>query len=168
MLKPGSLTSGYGCVSRVVPVQTALRNCVRDEGRSLGFRQSGADPKPLQAAVVKSDGGERCRKVGTRSRQVRSREASESEPSMKCRKRIRRCQNRGLASLPGLARGLLEGCPSGIRHVGGAKLDQAFAWNVRTCRPDIKGDVQAAKSARTRVPMRDTGTERFVVGMKVL
>jgi hypothetical protein len=29
-------------------------------------RQSGADPKPPQAAVVKSEGGERCRKVGTR------------------------------------------------------------------------------------------------------
>jgi hypothetical protein len=28
--------SGIGCVSRVSPVQTALRNCTRDEGRSLG------------------------------------------------------------------------------------------------------------------------------------
>src|ERR1700739_4456908 len=28
-------------------------------------------------------------------RQARLREASESEPSMKCRKRIRRCRNRG-------------------------------------------------------------------------
>ena len=26
-----------------------------------------------------------------------------------------------------------EGYLSGIRHVGGAKLDQAFVWNVRTC-----------------------------------
>ena len=34
--------------------------------------------------------------VGTISRRVRLREASASKPSMKCRKRIRRCQNRGL------------------------------------------------------------------------
>jgi hypothetical protein len=39
---------------------------------------------------------------------------------------------------------------------------------VRTCRPDAKGDVQAAKPARTRVPMRGTGAEQSVVGMKVL
>src|ERR1700733_1197968 len=55
-------------------------------------------------------------------------------------------------------------CPRGIRHLGGAKPDQALVWNVRTCRLDAKGDVQAAKSARTRVPMRDTETEGSVVG----
>jgi hypothetical protein len=59
-------------------------------------------------------------------------------------------------------------CPGGIRHLGGAKPDQALVWNVRTCRLDAKGDVQAAKSARTRVPMRDTETEWSVVGKKVL
>src|SRR5258708_12801603 len=34
-----------------------------------------ADLKPPQAAVVKSNGGERCGKVGTRTRQARLREA---------------------------------------------------------------------------------------------
>jgi len=38
--------------------------------RALRVRQSGADPKPPQAAAVKSHGGERCGKVGTRFRQV--------------------------------------------------------------------------------------------------
>jgi len=38
--------------------------------RALRVRQSGADPKPLQAATAKSRGGERCGKVGTRFRQV--------------------------------------------------------------------------------------------------
>src|SRR5215469_5427198 len=28
-----------------------------------------------------------------------------------------------------------EACPSGIRHVGGAKLNQALVRNVRTCAP---------------------------------
>ncbi len=31
------LTSAYGSVSRVSPVQTALRNCTRDEGGPFGF-----------------------------------------------------------------------------------------------------------------------------------
>ncbi len=34
-----------------------------------------------------------------------------------------------------------EGCPGGIRHVGGAKLGQALVWNVGTCRSDAKGAV---------------------------
>src|SRR5215469_12343941 len=38
---------------------------------------------------------------------------------MKCRKRIRRCQNRGVPLPPGSARENPEACPSGIRHVGG-------------------------------------------------
>src|ERR1700724_4606088 len=63
---------------------------------SVRGRQSGVDLKPPQAAVVKSDGGERCGKVGTGFRQARLREASASEPLQKCRNRIRRCQNRGL------------------------------------------------------------------------
>src|SRR5262249_39960378 len=81
--------TGMGFVSRVTPVQTALRNCIGDEGGPFGFGDQVADPKPPQAAAVKSRGGERCGKVGTRSRQVWSREASASEPSMKCRKLLR-------------------------------------------------------------------------------
>jgi len=83
----GSAIMGF--VSRVTPVQTALRNCTGDEGGPFGFGDQVADPKPPQAAAVKSRGGERCGKVGTRSRQVWSREASASEPSMKCRKLLR-------------------------------------------------------------------------------
>jgi len=55
-----------GLVSRASPVQTALRNCTGDEGRSFGFGDQVADPKPPQAAVVKSHGGERCGNVGTK------------------------------------------------------------------------------------------------------
>jgi len=73
--------------------------------------------------------------VGMISRRVRLREASASEPQMNCRKRIRRCQNRGVTLPPGSARGNPEACPSGIRHVGGAKLNQALVRNVRTCPP---------------------------------
>jgi len=57
-------TSGMGLVSRASPVHTAVRNCPGDEGGPFGFGDQVADPKPPQAAVVKSDGGERCGKVG--------------------------------------------------------------------------------------------------------
>ena len=33
-------------------------------------------------------------------------------------------------------------CPSGGRHKGGASLAQAPLQNVRTCRPDAKGESQ--------------------------
>jgi len=76
--------------------------------RALRDRQSGVDLKPPQAAVVKSDGGERCGNGGTRSRQARLREASASKPLMTCRKRIRWCQNRGVAIPSGSAWGMPE------------------------------------------------------------
>src|SRR6201997_1178658 len=73
---------------------------------------------------------------------------------MKCRKPIRRCQNRGMPLPPGSARENPEACPNGIRHVGGAKLNQALVWNVRTCPPILRERSQAAQTARIRVPMR--------------
>src|SRR6516165_11516339 len=72
----------------------------------LRGRQSGVDLKPPQAAVVKSNGGERCGNVGTGFRQARLREASASELLMTCRKRFRRCQNRGVAIPLGSAWGM--------------------------------------------------------------
>ena len=107
-------------------------------------------------------------KGGIRSRQVWSGEASESKPSMKCRNSIGDVKTGGAIFSRDQRGGGPEACPSGIRHVGGAKPDQALVWNVRTCRPDAKGEVQAAKTARTRGPMRGTGAEQFVVGLKVL
>src|SRR6185312_4295514 len=62
---PGPRMSVSGLVSRASPVQTAVRNCTRDEGGPFGFGDQVADPKPPQAAVVKSHGGERCGNAGT-------------------------------------------------------------------------------------------------------
>ena len=62
--------------------------------------------KPLQAAIVKSDGGERCSKrwdkipSGVIRRGERKRTADEVS---KCQ---RRCQNRGVVQLPGSVREL--------------------------------------------------------------
>src|SRR5262249_17591683 len=145
-----------------------MRNCTRDEGGPFEFGNQvliSSHPKLLspKAMVVSA-----AVNVGTISRRVRLREASASEPSMKCRKRIRRCQNRGGTLPPGSARENPEACPSGIRDAGGEKLNQALVRNVRTCRSDAKGEVPAAHTARTRVPKRSTGAEQLVVGMKAL
>jgi hypothetical protein len=123
-----------------------VRNCTRDEGGPFEVGNQVLISSHRKLLLSKSNGGERCGKAGTRYRQARLREASASEPSMKCRKRIRRCQNRGLTLPPGSARGNPEVCPSGIRHVDGAKLNQALVWNVRTCRSDAKGEVSSGQN----------------------
>ena len=66
------------------------------------------------------------------------------------------------------SRGYLFYCLGGIRHRDGATRVQAVAWNVRTCRSDVKGDVSSGKPTRTRVPKLSTGAEQSVVVMKYL
>src|SRR5499433_4154918 len=85
---------------------------------------------------------------------------------MKCRKRIRRCQNRGVTLPPGSVRENPEACPSGIRHVGGAKLNQALVRNVRTYAAMRREKAQAAQTARPKVPKRRLGADCSVVVMK--
>jgi hypothetical protein len=70
-----SRTEAMGLVSRVTPVHTALRNCARDEGWPFDFGNQVLISSHLQAAVVKSPGGEHCGKVGTISLQAWLREA---------------------------------------------------------------------------------------------
>jgi hypothetical protein len=159
---------GWVVCHEVPPVQTAMRNCTRDEGRSFeaGSQVLASNRCKLlssRAMVVSV-----AVNVGRISRRVRLREASASEPPMNCRKRIRRCQNRGVTLPPGSVRENPEACPSGIRHVGGAKLNQALVRNVRTCAPMQRERSQAAQTARIRVPMRGTGAEQPVVGTKTL
>jgi len=99
---------------------------------------------------------------------VWSGETSASEPLMTGRNRIDGVKTRG-GSRPGISSGgALETGPRGTRPEGGVKPDQALVRNGRTCRLDAKGDVQAAHTARTRVPKRGTGAEQLVVGMKAL
>jgi hypothetical protein len=129
-------------------MSTTVRNCTRDEGGPFEAGSQVLVSSHRKLLSSKSDGGERCGNAGTRFRQARLREASASEPSMKCRKRIRRCQNRGLTLPPGSTRGNPEARPSGIRHVDGAKLNQALVWNVRTCRSDAKGEVSSGQNRK--------------------
>jgi hypothetical protein len=155
-------------VSRTHPRKKEMWSCARDEGGPLevGSQVQASNPcklRSLRAMVVSV-----AAKGGTRSRQVGSGEASASEPLMTCRNAIGDVETGGASSSRDKLGGRPEDCPSDIRHVGGAKPDQALVWNVRTCRSDAKGDVQAAQTARTRVPRRGTGAEQSVVGRKVL
>ena len=52
--------SDMGRVTRAWPVQTATRNCTRDEGEPFGC---GNRVLPLQTAATRSRGGQRCSQV---------------------------------------------------------------------------------------------------------
>src|ERR1039458_10154981 len=56
--------------------------------------------------------------------------------------------------------------PSGIRHIGGAKLNRALVWNVRTWPAMPREKVQAAPTARPKVPMRRRGADCLVIALK--
>lgn len=140
---------------------------MRDEGMAPRVRRSGAGRKPLQAAVVKSDGGERCRWGGKNPASVRSGETSASKPPMNCRNSIVDVET-GIGGHSGIsAGGVLKPGPRGIRLEGGVNPDQALARNVGTCRRDAKGTIQVGQPGEEPVPMRGTGTELLVVVSKV-
>ena len=62
---------------------------------------------------------------------------------MTCRKRMDDVETGGKSLTRDKSGGWPDCCPDGIRHGGGVKLSQAFAWNMGTCRPDVKGEIQA-------------------------
>src|SRR5262252_9743442 len=68
--------SGLGSVSRVTPVQTALRNrnCTGDEGRPFGFGDQVADSKPPQAAVAP------CTHVDSQARRFLNQTTTDKNP----------------------------------------------------------------------------------------
>src|SRR3982750_1844104 len=142
--------------------------CTRDEGRPLEVRSQVPASNPCKLRSSRAIVGSVAVKGGGQSRQGGAGEASESELLRTCRNAKGEVKTGGSSSFRDQVGGCPEDCPSDIRHIGGAKPDQALVWNVRTCRPDAKGDVQAAQTARIRVPMRGTGAEQLVGGGKVL
>jgi hypothetical protein len=85
------------------------RCCMRDEGArpgglvALRGRPAGGGRKPPRGAPVKSWGAERRGKGALSACQVWVTKASESEPPLKCRKRIGDIQNRGRVVASGSA-----------------------------------------------------------------
>src|ERR1700730_9272185 len=100
-LVSNSIMTAWGLVSRVSPVQTALRNCTRDEGRSFEVGNQVLISSLRKLLLSKATVLNVAEKYGTRFRQARLRETSASEPLQKCRNRIRRCQNRSFHPVPG-------------------------------------------------------------------
>jgi hypothetical protein len=92
-------------------------------------------------------------KGGTRFRQVWCGETSENEPPMKCRKHIDDVETGRMSLAREESGGCPDCCPNGIRHEGGVTLHLALARNVGTCRPNVKGEVQAGG------PREDESTE---------
>ena len=72
-----------------------------------GSTLRGRDFKPLQGALVKSQGLERCRKRRRNLRQVCTTKMSESEPSDDASKRSLMTSEPGLLNCPGIS---LAGC----------------------------------------------------------
>src|SRR6202022_3324777 len=98
--RPRGPMSAHGIVSRVSPVQTALRNCTRDEGRSFEVGNQvliSSHRKLLSSKAMVVNVAEKSERDFGRDDWEGG--ASASEPFMTCRKRIRRCQNRGVPFL---------------------------------------------------------------------
>src|SRR5215468_2533106 len=82
---------------------------------------------------------------------------------MTCRKRIDDVETGGKSLTRDKSGGCPDFGPDGIRHEGGVTLNWALAWNVGTCRPDAKGEVQMGgphaslstlRSGRYRTPRK--------------
>jgi hypothetical protein len=56
-------------------------------------------------------------------------------------------------------------CCCGIRRIDSASVTQAFTWNVRTSRCNVKRKLQARDTVRRKVSMSSTGAETSVVVM---
>ena len=67
------------------------------------------------------------------------RETSASKLPMNCRNRIVDVETEGGDHFGISMGGVLKSGPCDIRLEGSVNLEQALAWNVRTCRTDAKG-----------------------------
>lgn len=86
------------CVPRTREIRSSAM--LRERWRqALRSRLAGADFKPLSAALVKSQRGERDGKGVRKARQVRVRETNVSEPPMKCRNGIDEIKTEGIRYL---------------------------------------------------------------------
>ena len=107
-------------------------------------------------------------KGGRSFRQVCLKETNASEPLMTCRNIFYRRRNRDLDACPA-SKGweVPADGPTGVRHEGGVKPDQALVRNGRTCRLDAKGDVRAGgprKDQRTDARHRGGAARSRVEG----
>jgi len=121
-----------------------VRNFVIDEGLAPRSLLAGAGFKPLQAAWVKSPGGERC---SYRRSSICVRWDRERRTRVNRRRRVITntvdVETGPWWLVRDEGRGEPVECSIGIWHEGGVTLYQAMTRNEGTCRSDAKGAVQA-------------------------
>jgi group II intron reverse transcriptase/maturase len=160
-----------------------MRSCMRDGGWPSAVALQGEVANHREVRRSRAGVLSVAEKARRRARQVWITKASESEPPMKCRKRIDDIQNRGRVIAPGrvwrepadwpggcpawmVARawsGLLCGTREPVAPIGrlasGAVVACGWSSGART---------PSSRSARGRVAMRGTGADLTVVAMKAL
>ena len=57
--------------------------------------------------------------------------------------------------------------PCGVRCTGGVTFIQAFVWNLGTCLVMLRETAQG-QQAEAKIPMHQSGSDRFIVVMKPL
>ena len=75
-------------------------------------------------------------------------ETNESEPSMTCRKTQDDVEIGAVRRPRDEDRDEPVECSVGVRHRGGVNVDWALVRNVRTCRPDVKGEAQVGSPGK--------------------
>src|SRR5215472_14238506 len=101
-------------MSTRISQERRMRNCLTDEGRPLevGLQERTSNHLRrlwLSAMVVSAEG-----KVRHRPGQVSGKKRTARKPPLKCRKQIRRCQNRGAMTTAGQSSD--ETCLRAERH----------------------------------------------------
>jgi hypothetical protein len=99
-------------------------------------------------------------------RQVTAGKTNEIEPLMTCRKRRDVVETRLLLLAWDEARRVPAYCPSGDRHGDGVRPARGSCVERGNLCLDAKGDLQVARTMRSRVPMRGPGTDGSVRAMK--
>jgi hypothetical protein len=141
--------------------------CTRDEGRSLGLGLQDQGPNHRKLLRLNGRGGERCGKRREKTRQVGCGKANASEPLMTYRKGLPDvAETRGGLHPWDKAQRKPADWLGGNRYLGGAIPTTGSCAERGNLCLDAKGELRSGKTVRGRVPMRDTGTDGFVVAMK--
>ena len=147
------------CASR--PASSARRSPTRSAGELPGA----GDRWHLDEGVPRTR-RQRCQ-CGA-AQEMRGGSSSESEPLMTCRKRMDDVETGGKSLTRDESGGWPDCCPDGIRHEGGVTQSRLLCGTWEPVAPMRREKSKWAGPTRMRVPMRGTGAEQPVVGMKAL
>ena len=151
--------------SNVTDANSKQPCCARDEGWPLGAGLQDQGPNHRKLRWLNGWGGERCGKGGE-TRQVCAGKTNASEPLMTCRKRWDVAKTRLQSLAWDEARRKPADWPSGDRHEDGVRPARGSRAERGNLLSRCQGRPPSGRTVRSRVPMRGTGTDGFVVVMK--